>query len=114
MKNITTVIILIVLLSLCLHFAPWYFSVVILFGAGFIRNNKKLLNAFLTGFLSTFITWIALYLMKDIPNGSLLSSRIAEIFFVGNQYLLFSIAGVLFGICGGFGYFSGVTLRKVI
>jgi hypothetical protein len=53
-------------------------------------------------------------LMKDIPNGSILSSRIAEIFFVGNQYLLFAIAGVLFGICGGFGYFSGVTLRKVI
>jgi hypothetical protein len=114
MKNITTVLILILLLSLVLHFAPWYFSVIILFAAGFIRNNKKLLNAFFTGFLSTFITWFMLYLIKDIPNGSLLSSRIAEIFFVNNQYLLFTVAGILFGICGGFGYFSGVTLRKVI
>jgi uncharacterized membrane protein len=75
--------------------------------------HQKAGKAFLSGFAGGFLLWAILALLRDIPNESLLSKKIAEILPLGGNSLLLIIVTALIGaLVAGFGAMSGSYLRS--
>ena len=114
MKNIVIYIILTALLIAGLFFLNWYSFAIILFLAGMLLAPPKKSSGFLLGFLLVFVTWIALYLIQDFRNDSVLSNKMATLFYVNNPYILFIITSAISGIIGGCSLMAGRTIRRII
>jgi len=105
-------IILIALLSFAAeYFLPWWSIAVVCFCvAVFFRlQNGK---AFLAGFLGIFLLWFAVAFASDIQNDHLLSSRMAQLFFLPGSLLFILVGAFVGGIVGGLAGWSGAILRR--
>jgi len=75
--------------------------------------HQKAGKAFVAGFTGVFLLWAILALMRDIPNESLLSKKIAEILpFGGSTILLIIVTAFVGALVAGFGAMSGSYLRS--
>jgi hypothetical protein len=75
--------------------------------------HQKAGKAFLSGFTGGFLLWGILALLRDIPNESLLSKKIAEILPLGgNAMLLILVTAFVGALVAGFGAMSGSYLRS--
>lgn len=75
--------------------------------------HQKAGKAFLSGFMGGFLLWGILALLRDIPNESLLSKKIAEILPLGgNAMLLIIVTAFVGALVAGFGAMSGSYLRS--
>ncbi len=92
----------------------WWLFAIILFILLFIGNIDSPYQAFFTGFGIVFFTWFILYVLKDIPNNGLLSNKIADLFGVGSNIVLFILVSLVMGIVGGLCAVSGHSLRKAL
>ncbi len=114
MKNIAIYFLLAALLIAGLFFLNWYSFAIILFLAGMIITPPKKSSGFLQGFLLVFITWMMLNLIQDFRNDSILSKKMAILFYVNNPYILFIITSALFGVIGGCAMMAGRSIRRLI
>jgi len=93
-------------------FLPWW-SILLaagLVGATILRTGFQ---SFLSGFLGTAIVWWSYAWMIDIKNQSILSTRIAALFNVGNPALLILVSGLIAGVVGGLAAVCGNELKKL-
>jgi hypothetical protein len=75
--------------------------------------HQKAGKAFVSGFAGGFLLWGILALLRDIPNESLLSKKIAEVLPLGGSSLLLILVTALVGaLVAGFGAMSGSYLRS--
>ncbi|MEI9912195.1 MAG: hypothetical protein WDO71_22625 [Bacteroidota bacterium] len=75
--------------------------------------HQKAGKAFLSGFTGGFLLWGLLALLRDIPNESLLSKKIAAILPLGgNAMLLILVTAFVGALVAGFGAMSGSYLRS--
>jgi hypothetical protein len=106
------------LIILILSFAagfilPWWLVAIISFLAALIIG-KTSGKGFLSGFLGVAIAWIALALMKSIPNENILAGRVATLFHLPNWIFILVITAVTGGLIGGLAAWSGVLFRKAL
>ena len=93
-------------------YLPWW-SVVI---AGFVISvilSSNGVSSFFAAFLGVGLYWFIMAGMIDMGNNSLLSNRVAQIFFINNSILLVLITAAIGGISGGFGALAGSHLRDI-
>lgn len=69
-------------------------------------------RSFFYGLLIVFITWMLLYLIKDIPNDQVMSSKMANLFNFKNAYSLFIVISLIMGIVGGLASTAAYYIRK--
>jgi hypothetical protein len=102
------ILIISVLCIIGLKLCPWWITFVIsLFSFLILFKHKRSLKAFLVGFISGFIAWLILILIKDFPNEHVLSSKIAEMFYMPNFIVLIIVNALIGGITCGLGAWLG-------
>ncbi|MFZ2782814.1 MAG: hypothetical protein WAZ36_00330 [Sediminibacterium sp.] len=91
---------------------PWWSFLVSSFVVATAIRQKPVL-AFLSGFLGVFILWISLAYLKDIVNGHILATKVAEILPLGGSYImLILVTGFVGGLVSGFAALTASFLRK--
>ena len=92
------------------RFLEWWSIAVVAFLVALLIP-QRIGRAFLSGFLGIALLWAAVALWNDIPNDSILSRKIAELFKLGgSSFLLIVVTALLGGIVGGFAAMSGSSL----
>ena len=108
-----------ILLTALLSFAvglfttlPWY-SFVVCSLAVAVAVHQKPFKAFLAGFVALFALWCILALLKDVANEHILSTKVANILLLKDNYIvLLLLTGFIGGLIAGFGALTGSYLRK--
>ena len=91
---------------------PWYSVVIAAFlGSLLIRTTGFV--SFVSGFLAIGLLWFTLAWLIDFESGSLLTSKVAQIFQLSGPLLLVLVTGLVGGIAGGFGALTGTMLRQI-
>ena len=109
-------IIAIILISLLSYigglFLPWW-SIAVFSFLVILFIPMKSGKAFLAGFIGVFILWAFLAWLIDMQNDSILSKRIAELFYLGgSSFLLILTTSLIGGLIGGFGALTSSYLRN--
>lgn len=95
------------------RFLEWWSIAVVAFLVALLIP-QKLSMAFFAGLLGIVLLWVSVALWFDIPNNSILSKKIAELFKLGgSSLLLLTVTALLGGLVGGFAAMSGSSLRPV-
>ncbi len=113
MKIVLIIIASIIICVLAQSFIPlWWIFAPITFVAALITPFKTGLRSFFVGVLIVFVSWMILYLFKDMANDSVMSNKMANLFSVKSNIWLFIIASTLMGLVGGLTALSGYFFRK--
>ncbi|TNE70682.1 hypothetical protein EP331_11610 [bacterium] len=95
------------------YFLPWWVQLLLSVLFGFLLKYPFDNHKFLLGFKLTGLVWLGLSLVLSWQNDFLLSSRIAEVFMLPHQSLLFVIHFFIGGLLGGAGFMlSSVVKHK--
>jgi len=108
MKFLLQLIVIFVLAYILELFFPWYVIVVAAFFAGYVVRSRA---NFFAGFLAIAGLWAWKAWMIDSEASTDLSTRVARIFTLQDNTLLFVITAVVGGLVGGFAALSGALLR---
>lgn len=114
MRNFVIKFLLITVLCYAIQMVlPWWSLVIICFLVNLlIKTNGT--GAFLSGFLPNFFTWFIMALVIHQNTAGVLTSRIATLIPLnGNAFLLIIITGLIAGLAGGMGGYTGNALRNV-
>jgi hypothetical protein len=100
-KSITMKFITAIILTALLAFAgglwfSWWIIAITAFIIA-ILVHQAAGKAFLSGFIGTFILWALLALLRDIPNESLLSKKIADVLPLGGSSFLLILVTAFIG-----------------
>lgn len=91
-------------------FLPWWFVAVIAFAAAlFVKTTG---NVFWTGFAGVGLAWLALALLKTLPNDNILATRVAALFQLPGWIYILIITVIIGGVVGGLAALSGALVRK--
>ena len=111
MKFISALILTVLLSFIAGLYFPWWSIAIAAFITALLIYQKSW-KAFLSGFVALLLLWGGLAYWIDIKNESILSSRISQLFGIGNNsFLLIVITGKIGGLVGGFAAMSGSFLR---
>ncbi|MEP2026880.1 MAG: hypothetical protein ABJH98_08845 [Reichenbachiella sp.] len=92
--------------------APWWSAIlcaaVITF---FLPGNN--FNAFLSGFMGVGLIWMVMAWKVDVETNSIMSQKMVELFPVDEVNMLIIISGVIGGLAGALGAFSGNSFRQI-
>ena len=70
-------------------------------------------KSFVTGFLGVFLLWISMAFLKDIVNGHILATKVAEILPLGGSYVaVIFVTGIVGGLVSGFAAMTASYTRK--
>lgn len=89
---------------------PWWVCAIIAFAAALFIQTKG--SAFWCGFVGVALAWLALALLKTVPNDNILAQRMAKLFHLPNWVLLLAVTIIIGGLVGGFSSLSGVLFRN--
>lgn len=93
-------------------YLPWWSIAIVAFLVALLVP-QGIGRSFLSGFTGIFLLWGLLALWIDIKNESILSGKVAQLFFLGNHSVLLILATALIGaLVGGFAAMSGASLRS--
>ena len=92
---------------------PWYIIALVPFALCFIIPSSAFKD-FIFSLLAIFLLWLAGSLIKDIPNHSILSLKIAHMFHLQFSWLLMLVSSMLGGLVAGLAGLSGNYLRDLI
>ncbi len=99
--------ILILVASLLLQlFLPWWIIAPVAFGVALWKGNSAR-QAFLAGFGAIFMLWLVAAWISDYRNNHILSTKIAELFFVNYPAILLLLTAFIGGLVGGLAAWSG-------
>lgn len=91
---------------------PWYMIMLIPFIVCFALPGNAGAD-FLLSLMAIFLVWMGMSIYRDIPNHSILSSRIARLFHLNSSYLLIIISSLFGGLLAGLSGLSGNYLRDL-
>ncbi len=94
-------------------FMPWWVAAIIAFVAAFFAA-KTPAHAFWSGFAALVVVWMALALLKTIPNDHLLATRVAKLFGLPGWGYLLIVTCLIGGVVGGLSALSGLLVKKAI
>ena len=89
---------------------PWYCIGIAAFAGGYILKSNA---NFLAGFLAIGILWLVKASLTDAASSSMLADRVAQIFPLGQKYLLYIVMSVIGGLVGGFASVAGAGLKEL-
>ena len=113
MKFIISIIISAVVCYMAQTMLPiWWLFAVITFMVAVLFQLKSGWQHFFAGFIPVFAVWVVLFFMRDAPNNSILSDKIAALFSMPNHTVLFIVAGVIMGLIGGLTGVAGGSFRR--
>src|SRR4051812_18026605 len=91
-------------------FLPWWFVAVISFAAALLIKTTG--RVFWIGFAGVGLAWLALALLKTLPNDNILATRVAGLFHLPGWIYILAITVLIGGLVGGFAALSGSLVRK--
>lgn len=111
MRVLISIVLIILLSALATWFSPWWMIAVVAFLVALVMalNPGK---AFLVGFISIALFWLAAILIHDTPNQHILSNRMAVLFGLSNFLLLIGINVFLGGLIGGLAGWCAGLMNK--
>ncbi|MFN0275064.1 MAG: hypothetical protein ACKVPJ_04925 [Chitinophagales bacterium] len=113
MKYIVSILTGIVLCILAqTYISIWWIFAPVAFMLAWLMRYKTGRKSFFSGFLIVFISWMVLYVFKDAANSSLLSEKMAALFSLPNNYVLFLVSSLLMGILGGLSSLAAYYIGK--
>ena len=92
------------------HIFPWWIIAIAGFLINFIIYSGGA-SSFLSGFLGVGMLWYFSALIVHVNYGTLLTDRIAQIFFLPGPGWLILVTALIGGLIGGFGGLTGSHLR---
>lgn len=95
------------------HVFPWWIIAVSGFLINFIVYSKGA-SSFLSGFLGVGLLWYFTAWITNVNYGTVLSDRIAQIFYLPGPGWLILVTAVIGGLVGGFGGLTGSHLRALV
>lgn len=112
MKFIIRIILVAIISYIAELFMPWWSVVISAFLVG-VMIEAKGYSAFFSGFLGVAIFWFSFAFMIDMQNGSVLSSRVVQLFpLPPKPMMLILFTAIVGGIAGGMGSLTGNTFRR--
>ena len=110
MKQLFSILLIAILSAIATAFFPWWMVAIVTFSVvALVRPTRP----FLIGFAGVALFWLALILMRDIPNQHILSQRMSKLFSLPH-YSIFIIVDVLLGgLVGGLAAWSAAAMRKL-
>jgi hypothetical protein len=106
-------LIILILSFIASYLLPWWIVALIAFLAALFLG-KTSGRSFWSGFGGVFTVWVALALLKSIPNDNMLASRVIQLFPLPHSWiLLLFITALIGGLVGGMSALSGVLVKKV-
>jgi hypothetical protein len=113
MKLLVAIILTALLSFVAGLYMPWW-SIAIAAFISILLTPMKASKAFLAGFLGVFILWGLLAWWIDVKNEHLLSTKIAQLFHLGqSSFALIIISAFMGALVGGFAALSGSYARKI-
>ncbi len=94
------------------YLQQWWIFALITFIISLMLPYSSGIRSFFAGLLMVFITWMILYIFKDMANDSVMSDKIANLFSLKSNNWLFVIASLIMGLIGGLTSLSAFFLRK--
>src|ERR1043165_2972603 len=98
MKYFFLILIGIILCFSGLQYFPWWIFAPILFILFSVFRTRTAFQSFITGFFIVWVTWLSLYLLADIKNDSILSSKMAGVFGMPNHFLFLFLSAVVIAL----------------
>jgi hypothetical protein len=92
--------------------APWWIVFVVTFSVGFILHGSPLI-LFIAGFLGSGTVWLGVAWYLDFKSLGFFSAKIIELFPIDDPIFLTIGAGLIGGLCGGFGALTGDSFKKL-
>lgn len=114
MKMIASIILTALLAFVCGLFTslPWFSFAVSSFIVAFAIHQKPF-KSFLSGFLGVSLLWIVMSFLKDIVNGHILATKVAQILPLGGSYIaVILVTGVVGGLVSGLAALTASFTRK--
>jgi hypothetical protein len=106
--------IIIFILGVLVHFtAPWWVIAILVFAATAVWG-KTPKRSFWSAFAAIGLLWLAVALMKSIPNQHLLAGKVANMFYLPHWTLLLLLTGLIGGLVAGMSALSGLYVRQLI
>ena len=90
-------------------FMPWYSIAIAAFVMGYILKSN---TNFLAGFSAIATLWIFNAWLVDSSSSADLAERVAKLFMLKYEILLFVVMAVIGGLVGGFAALTGSLLRR--
>ena len=90
----------------------WWIFAPVTFTISLLLPYNSGLKSFFAGLLIVFVTWVLLYIFKDMANDSVMSDKMANLFSLKSNYWLFGIVSFVMGLIGGLTSLSAFFLRK--
>ncbi|MFD0792981.1 hypothetical protein ACFQZX_05090 [Mucilaginibacter litoreus] len=104
--------IILLLAFVCGYIIPWWVACALAFITA-IFLGKTSAQAFWSGFGGIGLAWLALALLKSIPNDHILADRVAHIFHLSGWKMILAVTVAIGGIAGGFSALSGLMVKRV-
>jgi hypothetical protein len=109
---------LILLVSLFFQlFLPWWTIAIIAFFFS-AWKSRSVKHAFGQSFLAIFTLWIAVGLIKTLPNNNILANRVGEMLMLPfadvNWLIVLLVTGIVGGLVAAFAGMAGFYLRGIV
>ncbi len=112
MKFVIKIVAIAVLCMIAQFFLPWWVIGIVPFFVEAATPSEKG-YPFFSGFYGVFLLWFAYALVLDIQSSSILTNKMAGLFFLPSwPIVVVMIAGVIGGLVGGLGSLSGNYFRQ--
>jgi hypothetical protein len=109
-----SVIIIIVTAAILQQFLPWWIIAVVAFATGYLVQQKSS-SAFIAGFISIFLLWVAYAWILSYANNDILAKKVAMLLpLKGHVSFLLIVTGIVGGLVSGFAALSGRLAANVM
>ena len=112
MKQIVTIILIMLLSFLaCLYFPWWSIAIVAFIISALIPQRP--LDSFFNGFIALFLFWGFLSLWISVQNGNILAHRVSLLVFkTDSPFLLIFVTALIGALVAGFAALTGSYIRN--
>jgi|GEM_PF-6289075 len=112
MKTLLKLIILVCGCWILSYYGDWKFSLIFPFTISLFFPHRSIWRELGIAFIAVFLVWISAAIIIDGGNNSILSNRLAGVFGLLHGSTIVIITGILGGILGLAGAFTGHYLRQ--
>lgn len=114
MRFLFTILIVAVVAGIAEWYGPWWVAALVAGLSGYFTRLHSG-KTFLAGFCGIALLWLFVALCRDIPNGNLLSNKMALLLFRQPAPALYlTLTAVLGGLVGGVSAWAGAQLRMLM
>lgn len=112
MKFILKVILIAALSYICELFLPWWVVVLSGFFGGVLIPTSGF-NSFLSGFLGVGLLWLIVAFALHNNSDGILTTRVSQIFQLGQPAFILVICALVGGLAGGLGALTGSQFHRL-